>query len=411
MQVVGLNPLRLVELTVALTNAVHAGQLLLQGRAKTPGDPELFGLGSLTAPRAQELRQAGERLARLPVEQVVAWAHGRGGVEAGMLVAKLGGQALASHPRLPLNAFRTWLESGGPGRDEASVRAVANLVQLCLEVNRDGDWLQDLIRVYMALGLKVCLSDFGISAKHADLEKIGRELAPLAGVCPFSARPLDWHMILHKLEMWAAKTSGRRDKFVLACELLQDSEIKPLLPKLQALQPRRVGIIGHSMTMSLHWATAGSWIEIACELVRQINPGFAYQGFQQGGVDAVRAEAGLLPGALQWKPTDTYLLMVVGTPEHFVAYERMIRALQAAGSRVNCVDDVRPFLDDPLIAAAVENIPGICRRTGARALAFNELGKRASDWTTWQAMGGDIHSVTACHVFYAKELLKLWAAE
>lgn len=411
MQDAGPNPLRLIEITAALANAVHAGQLLLQIRTKAPGDPELFGLGNLAVPRVQELRQAGERLARLPVEQIVAWAHGRGGVEAGMLVARLSGQNLAGHPRLPLNAFRTWLESGGPGRDEASVRAVANLVQLCLEVSRDGDWLQDLIRVYTALGLKVCLSDFGIPADHPDLEKIGRELAPRAGACPFSARPLDWHMILHKLEMWAAKTSGRRDKFVLACELMQDPEIKPLLPKLQSLQPRRVGIIGHSMTMSMHWSTAGSWIETACELMRQINPGFAYQGFQQGGVDAVRAEAGLLPDALQWKPTDTYLLMVVGTPEHFIAYERMIRALQFAGSRVSCVDDVRPFLGDPLIAAAVENIPGICRRTGARALAFNELGRCAPDWRNWQAMGGDIHSVTACHIYYAKEILKLWATE
>lgn len=402
--------LRLIELTGALTHAVHAGQIVLQSASKTPGDPELFGLGGLTLDHAKELGATGERLAALSSETLIAWAsEAKGADEAGKLVAELSAQPRTDHPRLPLNVFRAFLAEKEADRDEVSVRATANLFQLLMEVNRDGDWLQDLFRVYFAVGLKVCLSQLGLPASDVDLERYGRELSPRLGKCPFRTEPLDVHMILKKMEMWGEKNSGHRDKFVLARELLEDADIIPLLPKLKALPPKRVAVLGHSMTMSLHWATYASWIDMACELMRILQPNFEYKGFQTGGVDAVRAEQLHLANVVAWKPGETYMLMSMFTPEHRAAYERIVTALRKAGSEVYCVDDVRPFLKDERIDAAVEHMPGICQKTGAHLLAFNELGKQGKGWQHWQAMGGDIHMITDGHFFYAKELLKLWA--
>ncbi|MBI3830715.1 MAG: hypothetical protein HY291_14430 [Planctomycetes bacterium] len=402
--------LRLIELTGALTRAVHAGQMVLQSSSKTPGAPELFGLCGLTLDQAKQLKATGERLAALPSEALVAWAsEAKGADEAGKLVAELSAQPRAGQSRLPLNVFRAFLAEKGRDRDEASARACANLFQLLMEVNRDGDWLQDLFRVYIAVGLKVCLSQLGLPASDADLERYGRELAPRLGKCPFGTTPLDVHMILKKMEMWGEKNTGRRDKFVLARELLEDPDVKPLIPKLKALPPKRVAILGHSMTMSLHWATYASWIDMACELMRLLQPTFEYQGFQTGGIDSIGAERIHLANLIAWKPGETYMLMVMATPEQRAAYERIVTALRGAGSEVYCVDDVRPFLKDRNIDAAVEHMPAICKKTGAHLLAFNELGKQGKGWQHWQALGGDVHMITDGHVFYAKELLKRWA--
>ncbi|MCW8131687.1 MAG: hypothetical protein KIS92_15180 [Planctomycetota bacterium] len=400
--------MRLLELTGALMRAVHAGQIHLQHRAKTPGDPALYAPRLVTLEQAERLRIAGERLAALPSEHLVAWAHGHASSEAGRLVAALACPVCMDDPRLPVNVMRTFLEANGV-RDEPAVRATANLFQLLMEVHRDGDWLQDLFRVYLCLGLPVSLSQLGLAAGDADLERYGRELSPLIGASPFETTPLAVHMILKKLEMWGEKNSGRRDKFAIAHELLDDPAVTPLLPALKALPPKRVAVFGHSMTMSLHWATHGSWIEIACEVMRHLQPKTQYRGFQTGGMVAVNAEKWHMANILNYKPTETVMLMVVGSENDQAAYERMIPQLKDAGSAVWCVDDVRPFLDGNYITYAEAHLPAVCEKTGARMLAFNQLGKQAPGWEKWQALGGDIHSVTASHIFYAKEMLKVWA--
>ena len=52
--------------------------------------------------------------------------------------------------RLPVNVYTRYLEKEAPGRSRADIRAMANLYQTVLEVERDGDRLQDLYRFYIA---------------------------------------------------------------------------------------------------------------------------------------------------------------------------------------------------------------------------------------------------------------------
>src|SRR5438445_420928 len=77
---------------------------------------------------------------------------------------------------LPVNVFTAWLAAHAPDRPRAHIRAVANLYQTVLEVERDGDRLQDLYRFYIALGLAVYVGPFGLPGRDADLLAAGRDL-------------------------------------------------------------------------------------------------------------------------------------------------------------------------------------------------------------------------------------------
>jgi hypothetical protein len=64
------------------------------------------------------------------------------------------------------------------------VKAVSSLLQMMLDVERDADVLQDMYRLYHALGLPVHQGELGIEAgSDEDLLAVGKELSPKMGVC------------------------------------------------------------------------------------------------------------------------------------------------------------------------------------------------------------------------------------
>ena len=58
-------------------------------------------------------------------------------------------------PTLPVSVFTDYLAAEAPERARAHVRAIASLYQTNLEVERDGDRLQELFRFYIGVGLPV----------------------------------------------------------------------------------------------------------------------------------------------------------------------------------------------------------------------------------------------------------------
>ena len=68
---------------------------------------------------------------------------------------------------LPVDVFARDLLAQVPGRDPNDIRALANLYQTVLEVERDGDRLQDLYRLYIPLGLAVTVEQLGLPGSDA----------------------------------------------------------------------------------------------------------------------------------------------------------------------------------------------------------------------------------------------------
>ncbi len=391
---------RLVTLVNAMIHGVHWGQVLRQERAPIKGDAELFGPGALSLARVKELHESFKQLATMPTEQLVAWSRGEIFPNVEKLVAGLLAEPIPDSPRLPVNVMIAYMKRRLTGPEEFFVRAVANLVQLCLEIDHDGTYLQDLLRLYIAVGVK----QLSLPEDDAGQIAAGRELSPLCAPAPFDTDPDAFHAIFQKLVWWVQKNSGQRDRFTLARELSEDPEIKPLLPKLAALPPRRVAILGHSMTMSLHWSTFGSWCDIAGEVVKLVNPHYEAKGFQSGGLTPERAVIEHLANVLAYKPDETYILVATRLPKDREPFDQIVRELRAAGSKVFIVDDVRPFLpQDP----AVQNfLKELCQKHGATLLEYWSLGQ-TQNFHAWECLD-DIHMLTDGHVFYAKETLKRW---
>jgi hypothetical protein len=74
---------------------------------------------------------------------------------------------LTLSPDLPVNVFTRYLEAEAPGQPEEKIRAVANLYQTVLELERDGDLLQDLYRFYIALKLPVYVGQLASRSKFS----------------------------------------------------------------------------------------------------------------------------------------------------------------------------------------------------------------------------------------------------
>lgn len=185
--------------------------------------------------------------------------------------------------------------------------------------------------------------------------------------------------------------------------LLEDPEIKPLIPVLKTIGPRRMAICSHSASISLHWSTSGAFFDIAAEAVKAVNPGFEYKGFHSGGMGASRAVQRFLEPMKEYKPTDTYILVV---PRPWAAYKKLGDDMKAAGSRVFYFDSIKPW--GPYSPQTYEAIRAYCKESGATFLELMARGWGAPGCPRWTT-SDTIHMMTNGHMFYAKELLKEWA--
>jgi len=403
-------------LTGALMEGIHLGQVLEQESRKIKGDAELFSPGKLTVEKGKELFAASEQLSSHP-DEVIAWVRKqkmeKAAIDVGELVTALDGAPEPDWGKLPVGLLFRWLENRVGAKDRASAAAVANILQESLDIDKPGPQLRELIVLHYRLGLKVNFAQLGLPAQDSDFLAIGKELAPRTAACPYKTSPDFYQQALRVMENIANKATGYRDKTVLGKEILRDPAMERLIPALKAMPAKRLAFLGHSLMFTGHWSTAASWCDIAGEAAKQVNPGVEYRDYQSGSITAGRAVKEHLAAMLEFKPTDTFLLMV---PARGVAdqqaLEKIITELRKVGSRVCIVDDVRP--GTPAKTPDGKDVHAFereaCGKLGGTFLEFVKLSKDVPGSDKWIACD-DIHMNTEGHVFYAKELLKFLASE
>src|SRR5207247_1863854 len=151
---------RLEKLVEANIRGVHAYQILLT-RQSGKGDPACYGGGALTETDLKALvAHQAALLASEPVA-VKAWVNGqRSAFDPARDLEPLLSAPLTFDPRLPVEVFTRDLASRSRA-PRARIRAIANLYQTILEVERDGDLLQDEFNFDLALGLPVYVGQLG----------------------------------------------------------------------------------------------------------------------------------------------------------------------------------------------------------------------------------------------------------
>jgi hypothetical protein len=251
-------------------------------------------------------------------------------------------------------------------------------------VERDGDRLQELFAFYAGLGLPVYLGQLGLPGTDEAFLAMGRDLEGRTCASPVGTTAAEWQIAGRKNWNWGEKNLGIRDQKVLARELLEEPDVKALIPKIRAMPARRVAVIGHSFTMQLHWSTPGSFVTIATAVLRQENPKVEVRQFQGGGLTASRALKNFYADARTWKPDVVLLVVATRTDDDMKALDTIVRGFAESEAKAYVFDAIH----DPEEAARSAPQLATVRAAGGTIVEVGPLLAAAPDRARFLCMDG-----------------------
>ena len=397
-------PARLLALVEANITGVHAYQILLS-RKGGQGDPACWPKDAPGGAALEALEPHQAALLASDVAAVKAWAAGKpSGFDPAKDLLPLLAARLPMPDNLPVNVLTAYLAGRAKGRPRADVRAVANLYQTVLEVERDGDRLQELFRFYIGLGLPVYVGQFGFPGSDDDFLTVGRSLEGKGCASPVGLLAAEWQIAGRKIWNWGEKNQHIRDANVVAKELLAEPDVAALVLRMKAMAAQRIAVIGHSFTMDLHWSSPSAFVPFVTAMFAVANPKVEFRQFQGGGLTSSRAYKTFYADALAGKP-DTVLLVVLNRTDQDLADLRtMGRGFRAAGARVFVFDDVHdPDAADP---AKLEKEWAAARESGIAVVEVGKVLAASPDRPRFFCLD-KIHMTEPYHRLMAKEWLKL----
>jgi hypothetical protein len=397
-------PGRVEQLVEANIAAVHAFQVKLAMSAGK-GDPACWAPAALDAAGFAAIEAHQVALLGSDPAQLKAWiANEPSSFDPKQDLEPLLQTGLTLAPNLPVNVYADYLLAQNIDRPRAHLRAVANLYQTVLEVERDGDRLQDLYRFYIALGLPVYVGEFRLPGSDADLLAVGRSLVGRSCESPVGLSAEEWQIAGRKIWNWGEKNLHRRDARVLADELLTEADLAPLVPRMRALKPQRVAIIGHSFTMDLHWSSPSSFVPTVSAMFARENPAVVFRQFEGGGLTSSRAYRNFYKDVLAWKPDVVLLVVINRTEEDLADFKRLGEGLRQAGARVFSFDDVHdPDTTDP---ARIRKEAELAKQAGITTVEVGRLLAAAPGHEHFFCLDR-IHMTEPYHRLMAREWLKL----
>jgi hypothetical protein len=396
---------RLLQLVEANIIATHAYQVLL-AKQSGKGDPACYGSGKLSDRELETLVEHQAKLLKSNMPAVNAWVRGaESDFDPALDLKAILSSGLAVPSNTPVNIFNDYLRSKTKA-DDLKTRAIASLYQTVLEVERDGELLQDEFAFYIALGLPVYVGQLRLPGSDADMLAMGRELAGHACIAPFKTGATEWQIAGRKIWNWGEKNLHIRDEKVLAAELLNEQDVRVLKPRLRALPPQKIAVIGHSFTMGLHWSSPSSFVPIVIDIFRRENPKVEFKQFAGGGLTATRAQQRFYQSVLDWKPDKVLLVVMTRTDADYEALKELGVGFAAARIKTYMFDEVHdPESVNPntvqraLVAARAGNI---------EVIEVGSVLSSSPDRARFVCLDG-IHMTEPYHRLMAKEWLKFLA--
>jgi hypothetical protein len=396
---------RLAKLVEANVIAVHAFQVLL---AKSSGKgAKCFSANTVSDTDLNALSEHQAKLLHTDIKQLRLWVNG---LESTFKPEQDLQPILTTELRIPdnapVNVFTRYLRQNTKASD-VKTRAVASLYQTVLEVERDGDRLQEEFAFYIGLGLPVYVGQFKLPGTDADLLAVGRKLEGQSCEAPVGTSAAEWQIAGRKIWNWGEKNLHIRDERVLAAELLKDPEVKILEPRLRAMSPQRIAVVGHSFTMGLHWSSPSSFVPIVIDVFRRENPKVEFKQYAAGGLTSSRAQKRFYNDVLAWKPDKVLFVVMTRTDEDYEALKTMAYGLRATGIKAYMFDEVH----DPaaVTPGTVERARKVADEAGIAVIEVGNILANAPDRSKFICLDG-IHMTEPYHRLMAKEWLKYLAS-
>ena len=391
---------RLVEACIAGT---HAYQVKLHKKSGD-GDPEAFGDQGMTDAQLDVLVDAQKTLLAADPDEVKKWvADGVSAPQAAAAVKTLSDARLQLDERLPVTVAADVLEGKPPVTTPDRLLALASLLQVCLEVNRDGTALQEMCRLYLPLGLLVGPSDLGIEDSNRAFLAVGTELARRSCKAPVKTSRAAWQIALRKVQNWSIKHRGVGPA-EYADEVLARADIKPLVDKLKTMPPTRILFLGHSFTGPDHWSTLAPMNEVLRAAFAKLSGAVVVGRMGHGGMSASQARDRFLKDALAWKPDRVFLVIVVRSDADYAALAEMTRTFRDVGCETACFDTLHPTRTS-WINPKREKLVAAAKTSGLVVIAVGDKLAAHPQKRDFVCLDG-IHMRPSYHKFMAGELLK-----
>ena len=184
--------------------AVHAFQISL-AKKTSRGDANCFSGSALSDHQLETLVNHQSSLLSFDPKEVAAWARGQSSsFDPSKDLLPILSAKLQIPRSAPVSTFTEYLRKEVKGT-EVGIRAVANLYQTVLEVERDGDVLQQEFDLYVVLGLPVYLGQMGLPGGDSDFLVSGKELADHTCASPFDTDAAAWQIAGRKIWNWGEK--------------------------------------------------------------------------------------------------------------------------------------------------------------------------------------------------------------
>ena len=399
------NSARLARLVEANIIATHAHQVLLakkSGRA----DAECYGAGGLTDEDLRSLVAHQSSLLKSGVESVKAWARGgKSGFDPVKDLEPILNSGLTVPARAPVNVLSDYVRANSKAKG-AEHRSVASLYQTALEIDRDGDLLQEQFKFYIGLGLPGYQGQLRLPGGDDALLEVGRALEKRACPSPYATDAAAWQMAGRKIWNWGEKHLGVRDERVLAAELLREAGVRALLPRLRALPAQRIAVVGHSFTMHQHWSSPSSFVPVVTDIFRRVNPRVGFRQFERGGLRASAAKQRFYQGVLDWKPDKVLLVVLTRTDEDYAALKEMGEGFAAAGIQVVMFDDLR--IPESINPGDPERAARGAREAGIMVVEVGDALRTSPERDRFLSLDR-VHMTEPYHRLLAKEWLKFLA--
>ena len=396
---------RLSQLVEANIIATHAYQVLLEKKSDK-GDPACYGSGRLSDRELEALVVHQAKLLKSNMPAVNAWVRGvKSDFDPALDLKPILSSGLAVPANAPVNIFDEYLRRKTKA-DDLKTRAIASLYQTVLEVERDGDLLQDEFAFYIALGLPVYIGQLRLPGSDADMLAMGRELAGHACVSPFDTGAAEWQIAGRKIWNWGEKNLHIRDEKVLAAELLNEQDVRILGPRLRALPPQKIAVIGHSFTMGLHWSSPSSFVPIVIDIFRRENPRVEFKQFAGGGLTATRARQRFYQSVLDWKPDKVLLVVMTRTDADYEALKELGVGFAAAGIKTYMFDEIHD--PESVKPETVQRALVAARAGNIEVIEVGSVLSSSPDRARFVCLDG-IHMTEPYHRLMAKEWLRFLA--
>ena len=141
-----------------------------------------------------------------------------------------------------------------------------------------------------------------------------------------------------KVKNWGEKYSGLVTAATYARELEADG-LSELLPRMKALPPARICILGHSFASLEHWSSHGTFPAIVAASFKAHNPSVEFEFVIEGGMSTSRALSKYMRKVEGMNPDLTVIVLAFKDEKDYPALKEIVERLGVCSVLVSITHD------------------------------------------------------------------------